>query len=154
MANIAQTVNVLQAMILTKEAELVKTPTFYVFKMYKAHHDATMLPTNVVSENYELDGKSIPAISTSASKSEDGKIHLTISNLNPNKAVNISCELRGLSKVAFEKGEIITAENVDAFNDFGKAEEVSSKSFRDVTVSGNSLTVNLPSKSIVMLELN
>jgi alpha-N-arabinofuranosidase len=56
--------------------------------------------------------------------------------------------------VAFEKGEIITAENVDAFNDFGKAEEVSSKSFRDVTVSGNSLTVNLPSKSIVMLELN
>jgi alpha-N-arabinofuranosidase len=141
-------------MILTKEAEIVKTPTFYVFKMYKAHHDATMLPTDVVSENYKLEGKSIPAISTSASKSEDGKIHLTISNLNPNKAVSISCELRGLDKLVFERGEIVTAEKVNAYNDFGKPEEVFSKSFNDVKVKGNSLTVNLPSKSIVLLELN
>jgi alpha-N-arabinofuranosidase len=113
-----------------------------------------MLPTDVVSENYEIEGKSIPAISTSASKSEDGKIHLTISNLNPNKAVSISCELRGLDKLVFERGEIVTAEKVNAYNDFGKPEEVFSKSFNDVKVKGNSLTVNLPSKSIVLLELN
>ncbi|SHE97956.1 alpha-N-arabinofuranosidase [Mariniphaga anaerophila] len=154
MANIAQTVNVLQAMILTRGDKMVKTPSYYVFKMYKVHHDATLLPTDVESETYEFENKSIPAVSTTASKSDDGKIHLTISNLNPNKAVSISCELRGMEMINFEKGEIITADEVNAFNDFGKAEQVMLKSFADVNVSGNSLQVNLPSKSIVMLELN
>jgi alpha-N-arabinofuranosidase len=154
MANIAQTVNVLQAMILTKDDQMVKTPSYYVFKMYKVHHDATLLPTDVTCENYENENDAIPAISTSASKSEDGKIHLTISNINPNKAISVTCELRGLNKVAFDRGEIITAEKINAYNDFGKEEEVTTKSFSDVKVNGNSLTVNLPSKSIVMLELN
>jgi alpha-N-arabinofuranosidase len=154
MANIAQTVNVLQAMILTKDDQMVKTPSYYVFKMYKVHHDATLLPTDVTCENYENEKDAIPAISTSASKSEDGKIHLTISNINPNKAISVTCELRGLNKVAFDRGEIITAEKINAYNDFGKEEEVTTKSFSDVKVNGNSLTVNLPSKSIVMLELN
>jgi alpha-N-arabinofuranosidase len=154
MANIAQTVNVLQAMILTKDDQMVKTPSYYVFKMYKVHHDATLLPTDVTCENYENEKDAIPSISTSASKSEDGKIHLTISNINPNKAISVTCELRGLNKVAFDRGEIITAEKINAYNDFGKEEEVTTKSFSDVKVNGNSLTVNLPSKSIVMLELN
>lgn len=154
MANIAQTVNVLQAMILTKDDQIVKTPSYYVFKMYKAHHEGTMLPTDVVTENYEYNNDRIPAISSSASRSADGKIYLTISNLNPNKPITVTCELRGKQKAAFARGEIVTAEKINAFNDFGKQEEVTLKNFNDVKVSGNQLTVSLPSKSIVMLELN
>ncbi|MFW6257746.1 MAG: alpha-L-arabinofuranosidase C-terminal domain-containing protein, partial [Prolixibacteraceae bacterium] len=155
MANIAQTVNVLQAMILTKDDEIVKTPSYYVFKMYKVHHDATLLPADVTTENYSCGDEEIPAISTSASKSDDGKIHITISNLNPGKSLNVTCELRGLAKdVSFENGSIITAEKISSYNDFGQEEKVNINSFDDVSVSGNQVVVELPAKSIVMLELN
>jgi len=154
MANIAQTVNVLQAMILTKADEMVKTPSYYVFKMYKVHHDATLLPFFVESETYTVEGESIPAISTSASKSEDGKIHITLSNLNPNKGQEVTCKLRGLEKVQFKKGTILTAEKINAYNDFGKKEAVTPAAFNnEVNAESNILHINLPAKSIVMLEL-
>jgi alpha-N-arabinofuranosidase len=153
MANIAQTVNVLQAMILTKDKDMVKTPSWYVFRMYKVHHDATLLPSDIQVEKYLNENESIPSVSVSTSKSKDGKIHITLSNLNPVKPISMLCELRGLENVAFEKGEIITAEKVNSFNDFGKPEEVKSASFSDVKINGNKVTVNLPSKSIVMVEL-
>ena len=108
MANIAQTVNVLQAMILTKDEQMVKTPSFYVFKMYTVHHDATLLPSNVTCDQYSYEGESVPSISTSASKDANGKIHVTISNLDPNKSKAVTCELRGTDKVAFAKGSIVT----------------------------------------------
>ncbi|HEY5247028.1 MAG TPA: alpha-L-arabinofuranosidase C-terminal domain-containing protein, partial [Dermatophilaceae bacterium] len=49
MANIAQTVNVLQAMLFTDEetGALIRTPTFHVFEMNKVHHDATSVPVHV-----------------------------------------------------------------------------------------------------------
>ncbi len=153
MANIAQTVNVLQAMILTQEGEMVKTPSFYVFKMYKVHHDATLLPTDVKCENYTYGDENVPAISTSASKSDDGKIHITISNLNPNKAMDVTCEIRGAKNVSFEKGSIVTGSKINSYNDFGKAEEVSLQSFNDVKVNGDVVTVKMPAKSVVMVEL-
>lgn len=153
MANIAQTVNVLQAMILTNDKEIVKTPSYYVFKMYKVHHEGTLLPADVESENYAYNNNEIPALSASASRSEDGKVHLTISNLNPGKAIEVNCELRGMLKPSFVRGEIITAEEINAFNDFGREEEVSAQNFKDVKVKGQQLSVTLPSKSVVMIEL-
>lgn len=154
MANIAQTVNVLQAMILTQDDELVKTPSFYVFKMYKVHHDATLLPSDITCENYTLDRENVPAISATASKDASGKIHVTITNVNPNKALKVTCDVRGMDKVAFQKGSIITGEKINSYNDFGKNEEVTEKDFSDVKVNGNVVEVNIPSKSIIMLELN
>ena len=44
MANIAQMINVLQAMILTDKEKMVLTPTYYVFKMYVPFQDATFVP--------------------------------------------------------------------------------------------------------------
>ena len=154
MANIAQTVNVLQAMILTKDNQMVRTPSFYVFKMYKVHHDATLLPSDIVSENYSLNEESVPAISATASKAADGKIHVTISNLNPNKELEVSCELRGTEKVTFVNGSIVTGEKINSYNDFGKKEEVTLAKFDKVKVNGNQLTVSIPSKSVVLVELN
>ncbi|MDX1285206.1 MAG: alpha-L-arabinofuranosidase C-terminal domain-containing protein, partial [Draconibacterium sp.] len=91
MANIAQTVNVLQAMILTKDNQMVKTPSFYVFKMYKVHHDATLLPSDVQCDDYIFEDDAIPALSATASKVESGKIHITISNLDPENEKEVVC---------------------------------------------------------------
>ena len=95
MANIAQMVNVLQAMILTREKEIVLTPTYYVFKMYSVHQDAALLPVELQSESYANGRDSIPALSASASKDKEGRIHISLANLHPTKAQNLRCELKG-----------------------------------------------------------
>lgn len=153
MANIAQTVNVLQAMILTKDDQMVKTPSFYVFKMYKVHHDATLLPLDLTCGNYTMDNESIPVISATASKDKDGKIHITMSNLDPGKAMDVVCELRGSQQVGFSQGSIITGEKINSYNDFGKKEEVSIQNFREVKVQNNVVNVRIPAKSVIMIEL-
>ena len=153
MANIAQTVNVLQSMILTKKQQMVLTPTYYVFKMYTVHHDATLLPINVDCEKYSYDDNSIPSISASASGHKDGLIHITMSNLNPKKVIKVTCELRGIDKVSLKRSEIITGEAINSYNDFGKPEKVNIKKFKSITTKKNILSVNLPAKSIIMIEL-
>ncbi|WP_372775554.1 alpha-N-arabinofuranosidase [Mangrovibacterium sp.] len=153
MANIAQTVNVLQAMILTKEDEMVKTPSFYVFKMYKVHHDATLLPASIKCDNYTFENESVPTLSATASKDESGKVHITISNLDPENAKEVNCELRGMDVSEFTTGSIITGDKINSYNDFGKKEEVTESAFDAVKMKGNTLTVNMPAKSVVMVEL-
>ncbi len=153
MANIAQTVNVLQAMILTKDNQMVRTPSFYVFKMYKVHHDATLLPSAIKCDDYTFDNESVPALSATASKDDNGKIHITISNLDPENAKDITCELRGLESAKFVEGNIVSGKEINSFNDFGKEEEVTLKAFNDVKVKGNTVTVKMPAKSVVMVEL-
>jgi alpha-L-arabinofuranosidase len=153
MANIAQTVNVLQAMILTKDKQIALTPTYYAFKMYKVHHDATFLPLSLTCENYTYNNNSIPAISASASINADGLIHITMTNLNPEKQLKITCELRGIGQTAIKRGEIISSAKINSYNDFGKPEEVNIKEFKSAKIEKNILTIDLPSKSIVMLEL-
>lgn len=153
MANIAQTVNVLQAMILTKDEQIVLTPTYYVFKLYRVHHDATLLPLNLSSENYNYNDKSLPAFSASASISANGVIHITMTNLNPKREIKVTCELRGISEASVNRGEIISADKINSYNDFRTPEKVNIKEFKSVKIEKNILAVNLPSKSIVMLEL-
>jgi alpha-N-arabinofuranosidase len=154
MANIAQTVNVLQAMILTKGEQMVLTPTYYVFKMYTVHHDATSLPSHLTCEQYSYDKNSLPSISASASRNRDGMIHITMSNLNPGKAIKLTCELRGVDRVSFKRSEIITAAAINAYNDFGKPEQVKINKFKALSIKKNIVTINLPAKSIVMIALN
>jgi alpha-N-arabinofuranosidase len=153
MANIAQTVNVLQAMILTKEEQMVKTPTFYVFKMYKVHQDALLLPSTVLSEKYRLDNDIIPSLSVSASKSKNGHLNITIANVNPNKDLKTVINFNGLTKIANIKGEIITAGEMNALNDFGKEEQVLIKEFDDFKKKKMSIDVSIPSKSVVLLTI-
>lgn len=153
MTNIAQTVNVLQAMLLTKDEMLVKTPSFYVFKMYKVHHDATLLPIEINPENYSLGQEEIPALSATASKDAAGKIHLTISNLNPGKSLEVTCDMKGAEELDFVKGSIITGEQINSYNDFGKEETVSLKDFSEIEVDKNMVSFKIPAKSIIMVEL-
>ncbi len=152
MANIAQTVNVLQAMILTKDEKIVLTPSFYVFEMYKVHHDAALIPLNLNCEDYTIEEKKIPALNASASKDKNGLIHITIAHVNPNKPIDVTIDIRGM-KVASANGKILTAKELNAHNTFENPEVVVTQDFKDFKISGNSLIIKLPSKSVVMLEL-
>ena len=152
MANIAQMVNVLQAMILTQDKAIVLTPTYYVFKMYSVHQDAALLPVDLQCATYVNGKDSIPAVSASASKDKAGKIHVSLANLHPTKAQEVRCELKGTTG-SNVSGEIITAATINAYNDFGKPEAVNIKPFTGAQLRNGMLTVSLPAKSIVTLEV-
>jgi len=154
MANIAQTINVLQAVILTEGSRMVLTPTYYVFKMFKVHQDARLLPSHLLSENYEMDGKKIPALSSSVSEDKNGNIHISITNLNPDKEITLSVELAGKSFETVKSASVLTAPEYNSFNSFDKPDAVKPVDFKNYKkISDNSLQVTLPSKSIVMLEM-
>lgn len=153
MSNIAQMVNVLQAVIFTEGEKMLLTPTYYVFEMYKVHHDAALIPLSFTSPMYEFQGTKIPAVTASASRDKQGKTHITFTNANPNKEVDITVELRG-SKFASVNGMVITSKTLNAYNTFTAPENVKSVPFTGAKLNKEQLTVKLPSKSVVMVELH
>lgn len=151
-ANLAQMVNVLQSVILTKDDKMVLTPTYYVFKMFRVHQEARLLNLDLRCEDYTYANKKIPAISASASIDKDGKVHISMANLNPNKAITVTCPVIGDS---FRKvtGEILTAAEMNSFNSFESPETVKPAVFNGFTQKDGVLSITLPSKSVVVLEL-
>lgn len=152
MANIAQTVNVLQAMLLTRDDRMIRTPTYHVFEMYGVHHDATSLPLDVDCSAYTLEGEGIPAISASASGDDQGGVHVSLCNLDPNRKVAVRCEVRG--RVAHRvSGRVLTAETMQAHNTFDRPESVQPADFTGSRFEGQELWIDLPAKSVVVLEI-
>ncbi len=151
MSNIAQMINVLQSVILTKEKEMVLTPTYYVFKMYKVHQDATMLPVDLKCDKYTLDSQSVDAVNCSASVKE-GVLSITLCNLDPNKSQQVSFELPGFNGTKVT-GKVVTADKMNAYNDFGKKDEVSLADFKNVKFTNGKIEAVLPSKSVVLIQV-
>lgn len=151
-ANIAQTVNVLQAMVLTQGDMLVLTPSYHVFEMYKVHQNATVIPTDIKSTSYTFGEHTIPAISASASRSDDGKVYLSLCNLDPNHKQRLVCEIRGMKLVTI-RGRILTGETINAHNTFEHPNVVEPQPFSGVTLTDNRIEGDLPAKSVVVLEL-
>jgi alpha-N-arabinofuranosidase len=151
MANIAQTINVLQAMILTKGPQVITTPTYHAFEMYTVHHDATRVPITYDRSSYTVNGETIPAVTASASR-KGAVLNVTMSNLDPNQPRTVQVALQGAraSRVA---GRILTASAMDAHNTFEQPNTVQPAPFNGARIAGNSLTVQLPAKSLVVLEL-
>lgn len=150
MANIAQTINVLQAMILTQEEKMLLTPTYHVFDMYKVHQEATFLPHSLQTEPYEYEGNTMDALYATSSRAADGTVHLSLTNVHPDKAMELSCELR-----AFEEkrvtGRLLTADAINSHNTFEQVKKVAPTSFTDVDMKDGKLIVHLPPKSVVQL---
>ncbi len=150
MCNIAQTVNVLQSVILTDGKKMVKTPTYYVFKMFKEHQNNTLLGSFLTTEKLvsKNDGnKEFPQLVESASMDENGVIYSTIANTSDTKKAKIKCQLAD-TKVKSIKAEIIT-EECHALNDFDKDEKVFIKEFTTFRALKDGFTAEIPACSVV-----
>lgn len=152
MTNIAQTINVLQAMVLTDQARMLRTPSFHVFEMFKVHQEGTFLPTDIETPEYRLGDEVIPAVSASATRNAEGVIHLSLINANPHRAIPIRCTLQGVS-VSSVKGRLLTAAKMTSHNTFEHPDTVRPVVFEDAKIVENHLVAVLPTKSIVVLEL-
>lgn len=152
MANIAQVVNVLQAMILTKDSKMVLTPTYHVFEMYNVHQDAKYLPISLSSGTIKTTyGAELPAVSTSASKDQRGNVNVSLVNIDLDKEQKVTITLPfGVKSV---EGRILTSKSITDFNGFDNSEVVKPTQFKDVKVVKGAVTLTLPSKSIVVLSL-
>lgn len=152
MANIAQMVNVLQAMILTDNEKMVLTPTYHVFEMYKVHQGAKVLPVELKGPDYKVGEKHIPALSASASVDGEKKIHLSLVNADPERAAEVSCRLAGVTPQKIS-GRVLTADAITAHNTFAAPDVISPKAFDGYQKSGDQFRVTLPAKSVVVLTL-
>jgi alpha-N-arabinofuranosidase len=152
MANIAQMVNVLQAMILTDNEKMTVTPSYWVFEMDTVHHDATLLPTDLQCVDYAFGDKAIPALSASASRDKTGKIHVTLCNLNPNQSIELPCDLAG-ARAGRISGRILTAPEMNAHNTFDQPDNVKPVEFKNFKLTDSGFVVTLPAKSVVVLEV-
>jgi alpha-L-arabinofuranosidase len=152
MTNIAQTVNVLQAMVLTQNEKMLLTPSYHVFDLYSVHQDATMVPVDVQSEKYEMAGYSVPAVSSSASLDAAGKLHITLSNANPHKDIALKVHVGGF-KAATVLGRCLQAAAMNTHNTFENPNQVQPVAFSGARLVDGELEVMLPKMSVVALEL-
>ena len=151
MANIAQIVNVLQAMILTKGNEMVLTPTYHVFRMYNVHQNATYVPTEVNAGTIVASsGRLMPDLSVTASKDAEGKLHVSIANPVADKAQTLVLSFDDLNPKNVT-GEVLAAPTIQSYNDFGKEPAVAPKPFTAFKKNGKTLTVTVPAASVVAL---
>jgi alpha-L-arabinofuranosidase len=152
MANIAQMVNVLQAMVLTAKEKMLLTPTYHVFRMYSVHQGATLIPVELNAPEYKLDDASVPSLNASASCDSAGRVHLSVVNLDPNRSSEITVTISG-GAIKSITGEMLTASSMNAMNTFEAANNVKPVPFNGYKLAGSQLTLNVPSKSVVVLEL-
>ena len=152
MANIAQTINVLQAMILTDGARMTVTPTYHVFEMFNTHQDATSLTQHLSCDDYEQGETKIAAISASSSI-KDGAIFISLAHTDAGRETTLEIDLRGA--VAKEiTGRILVHDKLQAHNTFDAPETVQPAEFTGAKLNGGKLTVKLPPASIVTLEIS
>ncbi len=152
MACLAQTVNVLQALVLTDKDKMLLTPTYYVFDLYKAHHDAKYLPIELKSPDYVSGDQKLPALNVSASQDSTGAIHISLVNVDPNKPISLSTSLGGLTWKTVT-GKMVTSAKVSDYNTFDNPAKIHVTPFNGARKEGNNLVVTLPAQSVVMLEL-
>ncbi len=153
MANIAQMVNVLQAMILTDKEKMLRTPTYWVFEMFKTHQGGTVLPVELTSPDYAFGDKRIPALSASATRAADGKaVHLSLVNTHPSQSATLSVALAGFTPTV-ATGRLLTAPTMQAHNTFAAPDAVRPVAFDGVRLGAASLEVRLPARSVAIIEL-
>jgi alpha-N-arabinofuranosidase len=151
MANIAQMVNVLQAMIITDQEKMVLTPTYYVFKMYTPFQDAAFIPVTFNAGTYTDGNITLPRVDAIAARDASGKLWLAITNLDPERPVEIDASVAGLNARSLV-GETLTAPKVDSVNTFEAPNTVVPKPV-SVKLQGGKLPLNLPPKSVTVVSV-
>ncbi len=149
MANIAQAVNVLQAVILTEGAKIVLTPTYHVFDLYKEHQDSTLVYSHCTNET--ISDEKIPAVSQSVSVSDNGSMHITLSNCSLTEEYRIKCDIAD-TEIKTATARILTGDAHD-LNSFDKPDNVVIKPY-EAMIENNALIIKLPPCSVVAVEIN
>ena len=169
MCNIAQIANVLQSMILTKDDKMVLTPTYHVFKMYVPHQDATFLPFELTCDDMQVPNerfqpgrssaeeptRTLPMLSATSSRDASGLIHISLANVDLKQTQTVTINLDGV-KAESVSGTILTSKNIADHNTFDKPSTVVPTAFAGTKIDKkdkSKLTVTLPAKSIVTLEV-
>jgi alpha-N-arabinofuranosidase len=148
-ANIAQMINVLQAMILTDKEKMVLTPTYYVFKMYVPFQDATFVPVSFDAGTYTQGDIKLPRVDALAAKDSAGKLWLEITNVDANVAADVEVSLPGAKSAS---GETLTAPKVDSINTFDAPNTVTPKPI-SARVEGGKLMLKLQPKSVTVVRV-
>jgi alpha-L-arabinofuranosidase len=152
MANLAQTINVLQAVILTDKEKMILTPTYHVMEMYNVHQDATLIPLAFKSPDYISGNDTIPAISISASKDKTGNTHISLVNIDPSKTREVSLSFDGATFKQVS-GRILVSAKLQDHNTFEQPDKIKPAVFSNAVLKGNQVTVKLPAASVVVLTL-
>jgi alpha-N-arabinofuranosidase len=151
MANIAQMVNVLQAMILTDKEKMVLTPTYYVFKMYVPFQDATFVPVTFSAGAYTHGDITLPRIDAVAAKDKAGRLWLEVTNVDPNQPAEVEVNIAGVAAKS-AAGETLTAPMVDSVNTFDAPNTVVPKPF-SAKAQGGKLSLKLEPKSVTVVSV-
>ena len=149
LGNIAQMVNVLQAMILTDDERMVLTPTYHAFEMYRPFQGATVLPLEIQSPDYGP----LKAVDGTAARGLDGKVHLALVNLDPGRPVEVALSVAG-GTARRVSGRVLTAAAMDGQNTFDAPKAVMPAPFTDARVRGDVVIVRMPAKALVVLTLD
>jgi alpha-N-arabinofuranosidase len=152
MANIAQMVNVLQAMILTDGPRMLLTPTYHVFRMYLPFQDAASVPISFAAGSYVKGDVSLPRLDAIAARDKDGKLWVAVTNLDPTRAATVELGVSG-AKSAHARGETLAAPSVDSVNTFDKPRTVAPRPIAARSAGGKA-SVTLPPASVTVLSLD
>ncbi|WP_029271452.1 alpha-N-arabinofuranosidase [Flavobacterium sp. KJJ] len=151
MANLAQCVNVLQAVILTDKAKMITTPTYHVMKMYSVHQDAQLLPVSFNSPNYTFNGETLPAVSASASKDKSGAVHISLVNVDAKNKNKIEIDVKDLGVKNFT-GIVLTSAKLQDYNSFETPNKIVPTVFKGFENKKGKLEITIPPFSVVVLE--
>ncbi len=152
MANLAQIINVLQAVILTNEEKIVLTPTYHVMEMYNVHQDATMIPLTLKSNEYIFGKDTLKAVNASASIDKNGLMHISIVNIDANKMQEISIAINGANYKSVT-ARILKSDKMQNYNSFLTPSKILPIAFEGAKWNGNNLIIKLPPVSVLILEL-
>jgi len=150
-ANLAQAVNVIQSLILTKGDKMLLTPTYYVFDLYQVHQDAKLLPVQLSSPKYKVEDR-VNSINASASQDKDGVIHISLVNLDAHQSISVKTGLPLLVRGTVS-AEILTSEHFTDINTFEQPDKIKIQPFSHFKINNNQLRTELPPLSVVLLTI-
>jgi len=150
-ANLAQTINVLQAVILTKGNEIILTPTYHVMEMYNVHQDAQLIPLKVKSGDYTMGDGKLPALSVSASV-KDKLIHISLVNIDADKTQDVQLDL-GKVSISQVSGRILVSGKIQDYNSFENPAKIKPAVYSGAKISGQTISLKMPPASVIVLEL-
>ena len=152
MANLAQAINVLQAVILTNKEKMILTPTYHVMEMYNVHQDATLLPVSVKTNDYIVNNEKLPAVSVSASKDKNGTVHISLVNIDMHNNQSVEINFDNV-KINSLTGRILVSPKIQDCNTFDNPEKIKPGIFNGANFKDKNIHVKLPPASVVVLEI-